>query len=91
MKPALVALCVLCVLVMGAQCPPGDGVSVTIDDEAIGIPVVEVEGGIEITNTSEIDVIVFITSPEGEQQFELDVGESVTVTGITGLVEVGGR
>ena len=88
MKAALVAVCFLCVLVMGAQCPPGDGVTVTIDDEAIGLSVVEVDGGIEITSTSEIAVIVFVTSPEGEQQFDLDIGESVTVTGITTPIEV---
>ena len=88
MKTALVAMCVICVVVMGFQCPPGDGVSITITDEAIGISVVEVEGGIAITNTSEIEIIVFVTSPEGEQQFELDVGESVTVTGIPEPIRV---
>ena len=88
MKTALLVLCVLCALVMGFQCPPSDGVSITIDDEAIGIVVVEVEGGIEITNTSEVAIIVFVTSPEGEQQFKLDVGESVTVTGVTKPIEV---
>ena len=87
-KAALITLCVLCVLVMGFQCPLGDGVSVMIDDDAIGISVVEVEGGIEITNTSEIAVIVFVKSPEGEQQFELDASESVTVTGVTPPIEV---
>ena len=28
-------------------------------------------------------------SPEGEQEFELAAGESVTVTGMTGPIEVG--
>ena len=88
-KAALLALCVLGVALMGFQCPPGDGVSVTIDDEAIGISVVEVEGGIEITNTSEVAIIVFVTSPEGEQLFELEAGEVIRVTGITAPIEVG--
>ncbi len=88
MKATVLVCCVLCVLVMGFQCPLGDGVSITIDDEALGVSVVEVEGGIEVTNTSMIAVIVFVKSPEGEQQFELDVGESVTVTGITKPIEV---
>ncbi len=87
-KAALLALCVLGVALMGFQCPPGDGVSVTIDDEAIGISVVEVEGGIEITNTGDIPVIVFVRSPEGEQVFELEAGEVITVTGITAPIEV---
>ena len=88
MKAAALALCIIGVGLMGFQCPPGDGVSVTIDDEAIGISVVEAEGGIEITNTGDIPVIVFVKSPEGEQQFELEVGESVVVTGITKPIEV---
>jgi len=88
MKTALVVLCVLCISVMGFQCPPSAGVSVTITDESIGISVSEVEGGIEITNTSEVAIIVSVESPEGEQQFELDVGESVTVTGITEPIRV---
>ena len=75
-------------LVMGFQCPPADGVSITIDDEAIRIRVVEVDGGIEITSTSESAVIVYVRSPEGEQQFELAMGESVPVTGITAPVQV---
>ena len=88
MKTALVVLCLLCMSVMGFQCPPSDGVSITITDEAIVISVVEVDGGIDITNTSEIAVIVYVRSPEGEQMFELGAGESVTVTGITAPIEV---
>lgn len=49
---ATLLICGVLVLAsMGAQCSPGNGVSVTIDDEAIGISAVAVEGGIEITNT----------------------------------------
>ena len=88
MKTALVGLCVLCVLVMGLQCPPGDGVSVTIIDEAVGILVVEVEGGIEIENLSGVGCTVYVRSPEGEQQFDMDVGEVITVTGITAPIQV---
>ena len=79
MKTALVVLCLLCMSVMGFQCPPSDGVSITITDEAIVISVVEVDGSIEITNTGEIAVVVFARSPEGEQQFEMDAGENVMV------------
>ncbi len=88
MKATVLVWCALCMLVMGFQCPPDNGVTVPIDHEAIGILVAEVEGGIEVTNTSTIAVIVFVRSPEGEQQFELDIGDSVTVTGITEPIEV---
>ena len=49
-------------------------------------------GGVEeilIENLSGVDCIVYVTSPEGEQESELPAGESVTVTGITGAVGVG--
>ena len=68
---------------MGAQRVPGDGMAVTITREAIWILVVEVENGIETTNTSENAFIVFVSSPDGEQQLELDAGGSVAVTNVT--------
>ena len=46
--------------------------------------VAEVEGGILIENLSGVACIVFVKSPEGEQEVELAAGESVTVTGIRG-------
>ena len=49
----------------------------------------EVDDGILIGNLSTVACIVFVMSLEGEQRFELNVGESVTVTGITGPIEVG--
>lgn len=41
-----------------------------------------------IENLSGVSCIAFVRSPEGEQQFELGVGESITVTGITKPIEV---
>ena len=42
----------------------------------------------KIKNVDSVDCLVFISSPEGEQQFELAVRENVTVTGISQPVEV---
>ena len=42
----------------------------------------------KIKNVGNVDCRVFVSSPEGEQRFELAVGESVTVTDIAGPIEV---
>ncbi len=52
------------------------------------ISVTEVDNGVMIQNVGNIDCLVFVSSLEGEQQFELTVGESVTVTNISQPVEV---
>jgi hypothetical protein len=41
-----------------------------------------------IQNVGSVDCLVFVNSPEGEQQFELAVGQSTTVTGISQPIEV---
>jgi len=52
------------------------------------ISVTEVDNGVMIENVGNIACLVFVSSPEGEQQFELAVGESVTVSDITKPIEV---
>ena len=52
------------------------------------ISVTEVDNGVMIENMGNIDCFVFVSSPESEQQFELAVGESVTVTDISQPIEV---
>jgi hypothetical protein len=41
-----------------------------------------------IENVGNVDCLVFVNSPEGEQQFELAVGQNTTVTGISQPIEV---
>ena len=60
-----------------------------MSEDSLEMSVTEVEGGILVENLSGVACIVFVRSPEGEQEFELAAGESVTVTGITGPIEVG--
>jgi len=52
------------------------------------ISVTEVDNGVMIQNVGNVACLVFVSSPEGEQQFELAVGESVTVTDISQPIEV---
>jgi len=54
----------------------------------LAISVAEIDNGVIIENAGKTDCLVFVSSPEGEQQFELAVGESVTVTDITKPIQV---
>ena len=83
-----VLLCMVLVFSLGAACPPDADPRITVTEDSLAIRVTEVEGGIMIENLSGTASIVYVRSPEGEQQFELAVGEVVTVTGITAPIEV---
>lgn len=52
------------------------------------ISVTELDNGVMIENVGSVACLVFVSSPEGEQQFELAVGQNTTVTGISQPVEV---
>ena len=54
----------------------------------LGISVTELDNGVMVRNLGDIDCLVFVNSPEGEQQFELAVGQNRMVTGISQPVEV---
>lgn len=64
-----------------------------------GIPsevsVTGIDDGVIIQNVGNIPCLVFVTSPEGEQQFKLAVGANVTlvtlsnITGTTGVLAFG--
>ena len=41
-----------------------------------------------IENVGDVVCLVFVNSPEGEQQFELPVGKNITVTDISQPIEV---
>ena len=43
------------------------------------ISVAEIDNGVIIESVGETDCLVFVSSLEGEQQFELAVGDSITV------------
>ena len=61
---------------------------ITVTEDSLAIRVTEVEGGITIENLSGVSCMVYVRSPEGEQRFELEVGEVITVIGITVPIEV---
>ena len=52
------------------------------------ISVTELDNGVMIENVGNVDCLVFVNSPEGEQQLELAVGQNTTVTCISQPIEV---
>lgn len=79
MKTTFLICCILALALVGLSCIP---------ETTLEISVTEVDNGVMIENVGNIDCLVFVSSVEGEQQFELAVGESVTVTNISQPIEV---
>ena len=79
MKATFLICCILALVLVGLSCAPG---------ATLEISLTEVDNGVMVQNTGNIACIVFVNSPEGEQQFELALGESVTVTDISQPIEV---
>ena len=71
--------CILALALLDLSCAP---------EATLAVSVMEIDDGVLIENTGTADRIAIVTSPWGEQQFELAIGESVTVTGITEPIEV---
>lgn len=87
MKAELLASLVL-VALLSLSCPPQAGLRISVSEDSLHVSVTGVDGGILIENLSGVACIVFVSSAEGEQEFELAPGESVTVTGITEPIRV---
>ena len=79
MKRLFLICCIAVLALMGLSCTP---------EATLEISVNETDSGVVIANVGNADCFVFIRSHEGEQQFELTVGESVTVTDISQPIEV---
>ena len=68
-------------VLLGLSCAP----QTTLD-----ISVTELDDGVMIENVGNVDCLVFVTSPEGEQQFELSIGQDKTVTGLSQPIDISG-
>ena len=79
MKTTFLICCILAFALVGLSCAP---------EATLAVPVTEIDDGVVIENTGTVDCIAIVTSPEGEHQFELAVGKSVTVTNISQPIEV---
>ena len=79
MKATFLICCIFALALLGLSCAP---------EATLEISVTEVDNGVMIENVGNVACLVFVNSPEGEQQFELAVGENVTVTDISQPIEV---
>ena len=79
MKATFLIGCILALALLGLSCAP---------EATLEISVAEADNGVVIENVGNVACLVFVSSPEGEQQFELAVGKSVTVIDITKPIEV---
>ena len=66
-------------ILVGVSCAP----QTTLD-----ISITQLENGVMVKNVGNVDCLVFVNSPEGEQQFELAVGQNTTVSGLSQPIEV---
>ena len=79
MKVTFLLCCILVLVLVGLSCAP---------DATLAVSVTEIDDGVIIENTGTVDCIAIVTSPEGEQRFELNISENVTVTDISQPIEV---
>lgn len=80
----LVTVVILAILLVGLvlsclSCAP---------QATLEISVTESDNGVMIKNMGDVDCLVFVSSPEGDQRFELAVGQNTTVAGIPQPIEV---
>jgi len=76
----LFLICCIAVLVLSAlSCAP---------EATLEVSVTEIDDDVVIQNAGNVDCIVFVSSPDGEQQFQLTAGGNVTVTDIAQPFEV---
>jgi hypothetical protein len=75
----ILAIFLVVSILLGLSCAP---------QAELGISVTELDDGGFIENASNVDCLVFVSSPQGEQQFELAVGQNTTVTSMSQPIEV---
>jgi hypothetical protein len=79
MKRAFLICCIVGLALISLSCAP---------EATLDVSLTETDVGVTIENVGGVDCIVFVTSPDREQRFELAVGESVLVTDISEPIEV---
>jgi len=79
MRRTFIICCIVAVVLIGLSCTPGTILEISVTD---------IDNGVIMQNVGNVACLVFVSSPEGEQQFELVVGENVTVTDISQPIEV---
>ena len=88
MKATFLVCCILAVALSGLSCTPEATPLISVTEDALSVSATLIENGVMIENVGNVDCLVFVSSLEGEQQFELAVDESVTVSDISQPIEV---
>ena len=76
---ATLAIVLVVSILLGLSCAP---------ETTLDISVTQLENGVMVKNVGNVDCLAIVNSPEGEQQFELAVGQNTTVTGISQPIQV---
>jgi hypothetical protein len=82
MRIAVLICCILALAMLaliGLSYTPGISLEVSVTD---------IDNGVIIQNVGDVVSTVFVSSPEGEQRFELAVGRNVTVIDISQPINV---
>ena len=82
MRIAILICCILALVflaLIGLSYTPGTSLKISRT---------ELDNGVIIQNIGSIPCLIFISSPEGVQQFQLAVAEKVTVTDITKPIDI---
>ena len=82
MKIAIPICCILALALLALT-----GLSYT-PGTSLEISRTELDNGVIIQNVGNIPCLIFVSSPEGEQQLEVAVGRNVTVTSISQPIDV---
>lgn len=79
MKKLFLICCIAALALISLSCTQEPSLEVSVN---------ETDDGVVIENAGSVDCLVFVSSPDSEQKFELAIGESVTVTDMLQLIEV---
>ena len=80
-----IAILICCIVVLGVLALIGLSYTAGI---SLGVSVTDIDNGVIIQNVGNIPCLVFVSSPEGVQQFEVAVGKDVTVAGVAQPVDI---
>jgi hypothetical protein len=79
MKLGLLICLIIALALVGLWCA---------QEDTLALSVTEIDNGVIIENTGTVSCIAIVASPEGQQQFELAIGQSITVTDISHPIQV---
>jgi hypothetical protein len=68
MKSTFLICCIIALVLVGLSCAPEAALELSVGDDAISVTPTLIEDAVMIENVGDVDCIVTVTSPEGEQK-----------------------